>query len=178
MGRDFYKILGISKGATDDEIKKAYRKMAVKWHPDKNKSPEAEEKFKDIAMAYEVLKDKKKRDIYGEFLVYFYIEYCSFQLLDQFGESGLNGQGGGGGGPSGHQFHSANIDPHEIFNMFFGSNDFGFGGNDFGSSAGFSSNFSSSSSNGFNGFPGSSFGFGGPGFAETSGFTSARNQNG
>ena len=73
MGRDFYKILGISKGATDDEIKKAYRKMAVKWHPDKNKSPEAEEKFKDIAMAYEVLKDKKKRDIYGE-------------LLDVFGE--------------------------------------------------------------------------------------------
>ena len=67
MGRDFYKILGISKGATDDEIKKAYRKMAVKWHPDKNKSPETEEKFKDIAMAYEVLKDKKKRDIYGEF---------------------------------------------------------------------------------------------------------------
>jgi len=78
MGRDFYKILGISKGATDDEIKKAYRKMAVKWHPDKNKSPEAEEKFKDIAMAYEVLKDKKKRDIYGEFLGCFYIEYCSF----------------------------------------------------------------------------------------------------
>ena len=78
MGRDFYKILGISKGATDDEIKKAYRKMAVKWHPDKNKSPEAEEKFKDIAMAYEVLKDKKKRDIYGEFWTYFYIEYCSF----------------------------------------------------------------------------------------------------
>ena len=67
MGRDFYKILGISKGATDDEIKKAYRKMAVKWHPDKNKSPETEEKFKDIAMAYEVLKDKEKRDIYGEF---------------------------------------------------------------------------------------------------------------
>ena len=77
MGRDFYKILGISKGATDDEIKKAYRKMAVKWHPDKNKSPEAEEKFKDIAMAYEVLKDKKKRDIYGEFLVFL----ASFLLI-------------------------------------------------------------------------------------------------
>ena len=68
MGRDYYKILGIAKGATDDEIKKAYRKMAVKWHPDKNKSPEAEEKFKDIAMAYDVLKDKKKRDLYGRFL--------------------------------------------------------------------------------------------------------------
>ena len=69
MGRDYYKILGIAKGATDDEIKKAYRKMAVKWHPDKNKSPEAEEKFKDIAMAYDVLKDKKKRDLYGRFLL-------------------------------------------------------------------------------------------------------------
>ena len=68
MGRDYYKILGIARGATDDEIKKAYRKMAVKWHPDKNKSPEAEEKFKDVAMAYEVLKDKKKRDLYGEFI--------------------------------------------------------------------------------------------------------------
>jgi len=157
----FIKFLEYQKVPQMMKLKKAYRKMAVKWHPDKNKSPEAEEKFKDIAMAYEVLKDKKKRDIY-----------------DQFGESGLNGQGGGGGGPSGHQFHSANIDPHEIFNMFFGSNDFGFGGNDFGSSAGFSSNFSSSSSNGFNGFPGSSFGFGGPGFGETSGFSSARNQNG
>ena len=62
--------------------------------------------------------------------------------------------------------------------MFFGSNDFGFGGNDFGSSANFSSNFSSSGTNGFNGFPGSSFGFGGPGFGEPSGFSSARNQNG
>ena len=65
MGRDFYKILGIAKGASDDEIKKAYRKMAVKWHPDKNKAAEAEEKFKDVAMAYEVLKDKKKRELYG-----------------------------------------------------------------------------------------------------------------
>ena len=69
MGRDYYKILGIAKGASDDEIKKAYRKMAVKWHPDKNKSPEAEEKFKDIAMAYDVLKDKKKRDLYGRSLI-------------------------------------------------------------------------------------------------------------
>ena len=74
MGRDYYKILGIAKGATDDEIKKAYRKMAVKWHPDKNKSPEAEEKFKDIAMAYDVLKDKKKRDLYGRFLTQLHIK--------------------------------------------------------------------------------------------------------
>lgn len=156
MGRDFYKILGISKGSTDDEIKKAYRKMAVKWHPDKNKSPEAEEKFKDIAMAYEVLKDKKKRDIY-----------------DQVGEAGLNGQGGGGGsGPGGHQFHSANIDPHEIFNMFFGNNDFGFSGND----AGFS-NFNSTS-NGFNSFPGFTHtGFAGSSFGEPGGFSSSNSNS-
>ena len=77
MGRDYYKILGIARGATDDEIKKAYRKMAVKWHPDKNKSPEAEEKFKDVAMAYEVLKDKKKRDLYGKFIFLVYSKFLS-----------------------------------------------------------------------------------------------------
>ena len=71
MGRDYYAILGIGRQASDDEIKKAYRKMAVKWHPDKNKAPEAEEKFKDVAMAYEVLKDKKKRELYGKKLVLF-----------------------------------------------------------------------------------------------------------
>ncbi|VDP42152.1 unnamed protein product [Echinostoma caproni] len=54
MGKDFYKILGINKGADDDEIRKAYRKMALRYHPDKNKSPNAEEKFKEIAEAYEV----------------------------------------------------------------------------------------------------------------------------
>ena len=67
MGRDFYQILGVQRGASEDEIKKAYRKMALKYHPDKNKSPGAEEKFKEIALAFEVLKDKKKREIYGEF---------------------------------------------------------------------------------------------------------------
>ena len=54
MGKDFYKVLGVSKGATDDEIKKAYRKLALKFHPDKNKDPGAEEKFKEIAEAFEV----------------------------------------------------------------------------------------------------------------------------
>lgn len=128
MGRDFYKILGIAKGASDDEIKKAYRKMAVKWHPDKNKAAEAEEKFKDVAMAYEVLKDKKKRELY-----------------DQFGEDGLNGHSGGGGTGGSANFNSTNIDPHEIFNMMFGSgNGFGFGG----TPGGFGGSFSNS------GFPG------------------------
>lgn len=107
MGKDYYKVLGIQKGASEDEIKKAYRKMALKYHPDKNKSAGAEEKFKEIAEAYEVLSDKKKRDIY-----------------DQYGEEGLAGGGlGGVGGNSGnpnftYTFHG---DPKETFAQFFGT---------------------------------------------------------
>lgn len=67
MGKDYYKTLGISKGATDEDIKKAYRKQALKWHPDKNKSAAAEEKFKEIAEAYEVLSDPKKREVYDKY---------------------------------------------------------------------------------------------------------------
>ena len=74
MGKDYYKILGIAKGASEDDVRKAYRKMALKFHPDKNKSAGAEEKFKEIAEAYEVLSDKRKRDIY-----------------DKYGEEGLKG---------------------------------------------------------------------------------------
>ena len=54
MGKDYYQVLGINKGATPEEIKKAYRKSALKFHPDKNKNPGAEEKFKEIAEAFEV----------------------------------------------------------------------------------------------------------------------------
>ncbi|XP_063221582.1 dnaJ protein homolog 1-like isoform X2 [Bacillus rossius redtenbacheri] len=64
--KDYYKVLELSKDASDDEIKKAYRRLALKYHPDKNKSPDAEDKFKDVAEAYEVLIDKKKRDIYHQ----------------------------------------------------------------------------------------------------------------
>jgi len=112
MGKDFYKILGIAKGASDDEIKKAYRKLALKYHPDKNKAPAAEERFKEIAEAYEVLSDKKKRDIY-----------------DKYGEDGLKGgQPGAPGAENGanfsYQFHG---DPRATFAQFFGSSDpFGF----------------------------------------------------
>lgn len=67
MGKDYYRVLGIPKGASDDEIKKAYRKQALRYHPDKNKSPEAEDKFKEIAEAYDVLSDAKKKDIYDRF---------------------------------------------------------------------------------------------------------------
>lgn len=107
MGKDFYKTLGIEKTATDDEIKKAYRKLALKYHPDKNKSPAAEDRFKEIAEAYEVLSDKKKRDIY-----------------DQYGEEGLHG-GAPGGGTDGQQQFSYEFhgDPRATFAQFFGSSD-------------------------------------------------------
>uniref|UniRef100_A0A1B6C505 J domain-containing protein n=1 Tax=Clastoptera arizonana TaxID=38151 RepID=A0A1B6C505_9HEMI len=107
MGKDYYKILGISKGASDDEIKKAYRKLALKYHPDKNKTPSAEEKFKEVAEAYEVLSDKKKRDVY-----------------DEFGEAGLKGNVGGGhsGGSPGNNFtYTFHGDPRATFAQFFGT---------------------------------------------------------
>lgn len=100
MGKDFYKILGIQKGANDDEIKKAYRKLALKYHPDKNKSAGAEERFKEIAEAYEVLSDKKKRDIY-----------------DLYGEEGLHGGvPNTGGSESGQNFtYEFHGDPRATF---------------------------------------------------------------
>ena len=80
--RDYYEILGVSKNASDDEIKKAYRKLAVKYHPDKNPGDKAaEEKFKEISEAHEVLSDKQKRARY-----------------DQFGHAGVNGAAGAGAG--------------------------------------------------------------------------------
>lgn len=68
-GKDYYEILGVGKDATSSEIKKAFRRLAVKYHPDKNKEKDAEEKFREIAKAYDVLSDKEKRkqyDLYGE----------------------------------------------------------------------------------------------------------------
>uniref|UniRef100_A0A669B805 DnaJ heat shock protein family (Hsp40) member B4 n=1 Tax=Oreochromis niloticus TaxID=8128 RepID=A0A669B805_ORENI len=104
MGKDYYKTLGISKGATDEDIKKAYRKQALKWHPDKNKSAAAEEKFKEIAEAYEVLSDPKKREIY-----------------DQYGEEGLKGGSGPTGDGQGTTFtYTFHGDPHATFATFFG----------------------------------------------------------
>lgn len=78
--RDYYEVLGVSKNASDDEIKKAYRNLAVKYHPDKNPGDkEAEAKFKEVSEAHEVLSDKQKRARY-----------------DQFGHAGVNGAAGGG----------------------------------------------------------------------------------
>uniref|UniRef100_A0A1B0BJT6 J domain-containing protein n=1 Tax=Glossina palpalis gambiensis TaxID=67801 RepID=A0A1B0BJT6_9MUSC len=67
MGKHFYEILGVSRNANDDEIKKAYRELALKCHPDKNKAPEAEESFKEISQA--VLSDKEKHDVYDKNLI-------------------------------------------------------------------------------------------------------------
>ncbi|CAO3580532.1 unnamed protein product [Absidia cylindrospora] len=145
MGKDYYSILGVSKTATDDELKKAYRKQALKWHPDRNKdtSEKAKEKFQEVGEAFEVLSDKNKRAIF-----------------DQYGEEGLKagpppspnggGAGGhpgfasaGGGFPGGFTFtsstgggaggyHPSSAD--DIFKHFFTA--FGGGGDDLGGGMG------------------------------------------
>jgi DnaJ-class molecular chaperone len=124
MAKDYYSILGITKTASADEIKKAYRKLALQYHPDRNKGNKAsEEKFKEVTKAYEVLSDPGKKQTY-----------------DQFGEAAFEqGAGGGAGGPFGGGFsgqgnpftytYSSNggnfdfggfSDPFDIFEQFFG----------------------------------------------------------
>ena len=95
--RDYYEILGVSRGATAEEIKKSYRKLAVKYHPDKNPGDaSAEEKFKELGEAYEALSDPDKRAAY-----------------DRYGHAAFSGPGGGGGGGG---FH----DPMDVFSQMFG----------------------------------------------------------
>jgi molecular chaperone DnaJ len=104
--RDYYDVLGITQGAGDDEIKRAYRRLAMKYHPDRNQGDaEAEQNFKSCAEAYEVLSDSKKRQVY-----------------DQFGHEGLRGRG-----HASHDFNTMNVE--DIFSMF---NDI-LGGGGFGS---------------------------------------------
>lgn len=114
MGRDYYDTLGVSKNATEDEIKKAYRKLALKYHPDRNKgNKQAEEKFKEAAEAYEILSDSQKRPQY-----------------DRFGKDGLKGAfSGRSGGFAWEDFTHVN-DFDDIFGNIFGGSIFGdlFGG--------------------------------------------------
>ena len=110
MKKDYYEILGIERGATAEQIKKAYRKKAIEFHPDKNPgNKEAEESFKTAAEAYEVLSDADKKSRY-----------------DQYGHAAFNGGGGGGG------FHGGGMNMDDIFSQFgdiFGGGGFGgFGG--------------------------------------------------
>ena len=133
--KNYYKILGVPKDADDSQIKKAYRKLALKWHPDKNsqteeRREEADAKFKDIGEAYAVLSDGKKRDRYDQGV--------DIEHLDQ--EGGFGGFSGGG------------MDPSDIFSMFMGGGGGGMGGGSRGSRGGYS--FQSSSGGG-----GSPFGF-------------------
>ena len=111
MGNDYYQVLGVSRGASDEEIKKAYRKLALKFHPDKNLTAGAEERFKSIGEAYDVLSDSKKKQIY-----------------DKFGEEGLvtgssssTGRGGTENFPSHSNFNAYPGDPNTTFSQFFGS---------------------------------------------------------
>eukprot|EP00795_Rhopilema_esculentum_P014508 gene14508-5568_t len=114
MDEDYYKILGVSKDADEKEIKKAYRKLALKWHPDKNPDnvKEAEEKFKSISEAYDILSDQEKRAVY-----------------DRYGKDGLKAGGGGGGGPSAADFggfhHFTFRSADDIFKDFFSHDPFG-----------------------------------------------------
>ena len=121
MGKDYYKILGVTKGATDAELKKAYRKLALKYHPDKNQAKEAEEKFKEIGEAYEVLSDEKKRRIYDQ--------VGEDGLKNGAGQSGPNMNGGMPNFSGGTSFKFSQSDPRETFAKFFGSSGVGgFGG--------------------------------------------------
>lgn len=117
--RDYYQVLGVSKSASKDEIKKAYRKLAKEYHPDRNKAADAEAKFKEVQEAYDILSDQQKRQAY-----------------DQYGFAGTQAFGGSGGSPFGNfqGFQQGDLGGFEdILGNLFGSS---FGGFDFGGMGG------------------------------------------
>lgn len=125
MKKDYYEILGVPKNASDKELKSAYRKLALQWHPDRNKTTEAEKKFKEINEAYEVLRDPKKKQAYDQF------GHAAFQQGGGF-PGGAGPFGGFSQGPfrytytyGGQQGESPFgdfdfSDPFEVFEQFFG----------------------------------------------------------
>ncbi len=131
MKQDFYETLGVSKSATKDEIKSAYRKQAMQWHPDRNKSPDAEEKFKEINEAYEVLSNTEKKSAYDQF------GHAAFDPSSgNFGGHTYSQQNGpfnftwqSQGGNQGADFDFGGFsNPFDIFEQFFGGAGVNFGG--------------------------------------------------
>ena len=126
--KDYYQVLGVAKTASSDEIKRAYRKLALQYHPDRNKSKEAEAKFKEITKAYEVLSDQQKRQTYDQF------GSAAFEQGSPFGGQNKTGQYGpfrytyttsgddfsARGGPASGWDFGGFSDPFEIFEQFFG----------------------------------------------------------
>lgn len=138
VDKDYYQTLGVSKTASEDEIKKAYRKLALQYHPDRNKSKEAEAKFKEVTKAYEVLSDAQKRQTYDQ------LGHAAFEQgagsQGPFGGAsggpfggGFGGQQGGRYGPFTYTYSTSGegadfggfSDPFEIFEQFFGGSPFG-----------------------------------------------------
>ena len=139
MAQTFYDILGVSTSATKAEVKSAYRKLALQWHPDKNKSVGAEKKFKEINNAYEVLSDESKRQSYDQLGHDVYTRSGGRGAAGGYGAPG-GGRGGyqsgpfswtysSSGGQGGNPFEGADFggftDPFEIFESFFGGGGFG-----------------------------------------------------
>ena len=138
--RDYYEVLGVNKSATDAEIKKAYRKLAKKYHPDMNKdNPKAEELFKEVTEAYEVLSDKEKRKLYDQF------GHAAFdEGAGQGGAYGAGGQGFGSGF-GGQGFRGGFSGGGGFGNSSFG----GFGSGNFGGGGGGSFHFNGNSGDGY-----------------------------
>lgn len=125
--KDYYEILGVSKTASPDEIKKAYRRLALLYHPDRNKGKKAETKFKEVTKAYEVLSDQQKRQTYDQFG---HVAFEQGASQGPFGGAHRGGYGpftytySTGGDAQGFDFGGFS-DPFEIFEQFFGGSPFG-----------------------------------------------------